>query len=189
MGLLGKGQHPGPLLNLLSSYINSVVGLRKVQPKEPDLFRQGLEASARICPDHFGALINRAYLDRDRPEAMRSLITRLSTLDPDSPWISYLEAYFYLGFGERPSAMATFEYCFRLCLEEGIKILDGTLVPIISGFFLEPAIEDYIRLGLEQDHRLRVRTTLQRLRNYPDPRIRRQAALFLMMLDGGGAQA
>jgi hypothetical protein len=85
--------------------------------------------------------------------------------------------------------MATFESCFRLCFEKGVKIMGGAPVPLVAASFLVMALEDYIRLGLEQGHRLRVQTTLQNLLHYPDPRLRGQAALFLMMLNGGGAEA
>jgi hypothetical protein len=119
---------------------------------------------------------------------MRPLIERIRALDPESPWIPFLEAYFHLGCNESGSALAAFEGCLRQ--DKGIRMMDGNIVPIISAPFMSQAIEDYIRLALSLGYRPRIVSTLERLMNHPDPRLQRQASLYFIMLRGeGGAQA
>jgi tetratricopeptide (TPR) repeat protein len=188
MGLLGKGQRPGPLGDLLGGYVNAVVGLAD-KGKSGDFLREGLEAALKIAPNHFTTLINKAYLERGNPQETRRIVERLSRLDPKSPWLPFLEAYILRAQGRRREAKMTFELALRVFREEGRRLLGNQRVSIVANEVIELALDDFIALCVHDDDLMRATIQLAQFSNDPDESIRGQAILLMMALRGGGAQA
>jgi hypothetical protein len=189
MGLLGLGQRPGPLTDLLGGYVNAVSGLDATKGRDLAAFRDGLDAALKIAPNHFTTLLNRAYLERDKPELTRRMVERLSRLDPNSPWLPFLEAYILTSQGRREEAKAMFELALKICRKEGLKRLDNETVLIVTSEAIELALEDFIALCVADGDLMRASVQLAQFSNYPDEGVRNAVLLLMMALRGGGPKA